>query len=444
MERIRQENREAGIPTLLLVSGDCLQGTPVSTLFRGEAEFRALNLLRPDAMVLGNHEFDYGLTRLRELIAMADFPVLAANISEANGQPLVPAFTTHYFDHFFVATIGTTAEDTPTLSLPANVEGLTFRPSLAATWETFSTVRFTADFCIALTHQGLARDRHLAQSLAGISLVVGGHDHLALEQPVFARKHCPVVHAGCDGLFLGRLDLVFLKESARGMPKITAHENVLIPIDHSLPRDPRMSALLEEYGRLARQAYGEPLGRLDQPLEGSRSLVRSGETALGRLVTDLMRDAAGADAALINAGAIRASIKAGEVSLADVVTALPFNNRVVLITVSGAQLESSLRHGLASSAAAGPGAGHGGAFLQVSGISFTVQGGEPADIRVGGAALDPEAEYLVAVNDFLADGGDGFGPWLGRDPGERYETYFLVHDLVAEQIRRQSGGADAP
>ncbi len=444
VERIRQENRDAGIPTLLLVAGDCLQGTPISTLFRVEAEFRALNLLRPDAMVLGNHEFDYGLPRLRELMAMADFPVLAANVSDEKGRPLADAFTTHYFDDFFVATIGTTAEDTPNLTSPANVEGLTFQPALAATWETFRTVRFTADFCIALTHQGLARDQQLADSLGGLSLVVGGHDHLALEQPVFGREHCLVVHAGSDGRHLGRLDLVFWKESARGSPQIMSHENVLIPIDDTLPADPRVTELLEEYGRLAREAYGEPLGRLDQALEGRRALVRSGETGLGCLVTDLMREASGADAALINAGAIRASIDAGEVSLAEVVTALPFNNRVVLITVSGAQLRAALEHGLSTSAAAGPGAGRGGAFLQVSGIGFTVKGAEPVDIHVGGAPLDPGAEYLVAVNDFLADGGDGFGPWLGRDTGERSETFFLVHDLVAEHIRRGNGQEDAP
>ncbi len=417
VDRIREENREAGIPTLLLVAGDCLQGSPVSTLFRGEAEFRALNLLRPDAMVLGNHEFDYGLPRLRELIAMADFPVLAANVTDdTRGKPLAQAFTTHYFDGFFVVTIGTTAEDTPTLTSPANVEGLSFRPALAATWETYNTVRFSGDFFIALTHQGLARDRHLGQALGGLSLVVGGHDHLALLEPVFARQHCPVVHAGSDGLYLGRLDLIFFKESARDTLKITGYENVLIPVDRTLPEDRRVSELLEEYGRLAQAAYGEPLGTLTEPLVGNRNLVRSGETSLGCLVTDLMREAAGADAALINAGAIRDSIPAGPVSLADVVTALPFPNQVVLITVTGSQLTAALRHGIAASGAADPGAGHGGAFLQVSGISFRIEGLEPAEIRVAGEPLDPEAQYLVAVNDFLADGGDGFGPYLGRGP----------------------------
>jgi len=155
VNRIRQENKDAGIPTLLLVAGDCLQGTPVSTLFRGEAEFRALNLIRPDAMVLGNHEFDYGLPRLRQLIGMAEFPILAANvISTADGRPLARGVTTHYFDNYFVSIIGTVAEDTPNLTSPSNVEGLTFRPSLAATWKIYNTARFSADFFIALTHQG--------------------------------------------------------------------------------------------------------------------------------------------------------------------------------------------------------------------------------------------------------------------------------------------------
>jgi len=273
---------------------------------------------------------------------------------------------------------------------------------------------------------------------------VGGHDHLELDEPVYAREHCPVVHAGSDGLYLGRLDLVFFKDTPRDMPRITEARNQLIPIDDTLPEDLQVNELLEEYSRLARAAFGEPLGEVSEPLEGGRSLVRSRETTLGCLVTDLMREAAGADAALINAGAVRSSIGPGKVSLADVVTALPFRNRVVRINASGAQIEAALRHGLGSSSTAGPGAGRGGSFLQVSGISFTVQGTEPEQIRLGGEPLDLEADYLVAVNDFLADGGDGFGPYLGRETSDRYNTFFLIHDLVAEHIRRHDGPVSAP
>jgi len=440
VNRIREENHRSGIPTLVLVAGDCLQGTPVSTLFRGEAEFRALNMLDPDAMVLGNHEFDYGLPRLRELLDLAEFPVLANNIVEtASGDPLVPAFTFHYFDDFFAATIGTVAEDTAVLTTPSNVTGLSFQPPITATWQAFNTVRYSADFCIALTHQGLVHDGQLAESINGLSLVVGGHDHLALDVPVYPREHCPVVHAGADGRFLGRLDLVFTKTAARGRPVISHCRNELIPIEDSLPEDPEIAALLETYRRRSIEAYGEPLGRLGQALQGERSEVRRAETGLGRLVTDLMREATGADAALINGGAIRASIDAGVVTLGDVITALPFKNRVVLVSLSGADIENALRHGLEASAG-----GRGGAFLQVSGLRFSVDHGEPEAIELGGEPLDAGAEYRVALTDFLVEGGDGFGPWLGRGPEERYESRFLVHDLLAEHIRRMEGLAGAP
>lgn len=433
---IREENRRAGVPTLVLVAGDCVQGTPLSSLFRGEVEFRALNLLEPDAMVLGNHEFDFGPTRLRELLDLAEFPVIADNVVErGSGKQLVPAYTFHYFDGFFAATIGTVAEDTAVLTSPMNVAGLTFQPSIPASWRAYNTVRYSADFCIALSHQGLERDRQLARSINGLSLVVGGHDHLALEEPDFPRDDCPVVHAGADGRFLGRLDLVFTKAAAREKPVITECRNELIPVDERLPEDPEMTAMLEEYRRHTDEAYGETLGRLGQALDGERETVRSGDTGLGRLVTDLMREAAGADAALLNAGAIRSSIAAGDVNLGDVITALPFNNRVVLITVSGAELEGALRHGLASG---------GGAFLQVSGIEFSVHDTDPRGIIVVGKPLDRDAEYRVAVNDFLADGGDGFGPWLGRGSQARYETRFLVHDLLAEHLRHMAGLAEAP
>jgi len=428
VNRIRRENREAGIPTLLLVAGDCLQGSPVSTLFRGEAEFRALNLLRPDAMVLGNHEFDYGLPRLRELIAMADFPVLAANVTDADGSAITEPMAIHYFDHYFVATIGTVTEETPSLTSPANVTGLTFQPARNATWEAYNTVRYTADLFIALTHQGLARDELLARQLSQISLVVGGHDHLALTKPRFVRDDCLVMQAGSNGRHLGRLDLVFHKETARGTPHISHWDNRLIPIDRTLPEDREMAELLAGYDRQATAAYGKPLGRLEECLEGGRSEVRTRTTTLGRLVARLMREATGADAALVNSGSIRESIGPGEVSLADVITALPFDNRVVLLSVSGTELAGALEHGSVADGS--------GAFLQLAGIEVRPDGGSPSEILVGGRPLDPAGTYRVAVNDFLADGGDGYGPWLDRLPEERRETWFLVRDLVAEELRR--------
>jgi 5'-nucleotidase len=148
-----------------------------------------------------------------------------------------------------------------------------------------------------------------------------------------------------------------------------------------------------------------------------------------------MRESTGADAALVNAGSIRDSIGPGEVSLADVMTALPFANRVVLVTVTGAELAAALVHGRQPVTLQ---KGYGtGAYLQTDGIEVDTADGTPMKILVAGQPLDPGATYRVAVNDFLADGGDGYGPWLGRGPAERQETWLSVVDLVAEEIRRR-------
>ena len=146
-----------------------------------------------------------------------------------------------------------------------------------------------------------------------------------------------------------------------------------------------------------------------------------------------MRRAAGSDVALINSGAIRASLPAGPVTMTDLVTALPFENRLVRLRLSG----GALRAVLDRSAAIREGGGIRGGFLQVSGLRFTIRKDSTADIHVDGEPLDEEKTYLVGVNDFLADGGDGHAE-LATAGKAREETRHLVQDLIAEHIRRHS------
>jgi len=135
--------------------------------------------------------------------------------------------------------------------------------------------------------------------------------------------------------------------------------------------------------------------------------VRTGETNLGDFVADVMRQTAGAEAALINGGTIRTSIPQGKITVKDIYAVLPFDNYLVAISLTGAQVKAALEHGVARLEEPV------GSFPQVSGLTFTYSRSAPAgdrvkDIAVGGRPLEPQREYVVATNDYLVAGGDGY------------------------------------
>jgi len=135
--------------------------------------------------------------------------------------------------------------------------------------------------------------------------------------------------------------------------------------------------------------------------------VRTGETNLGDFVADVMRQTAGAEVAIINGGSIRTGVAPGKIAVKDIYAVLPFDNYLVAISLTGAQLKAALEHGVSRLEEPV------GSFPQVSGLTFTYSRSAPAgsrvkDVTVGGRPLDPQKGYLVATVDFLAAGGDGY------------------------------------
>jgi len=151
------------------------------------------------------------------------------------------------------------------------------------------------------------------------------------------------------------------------------------------------------------------------------------ETNFGDFVADVVREAAGADVALVNGGGVRADLGPGEITLGDVLTALPFGNEVVVLDVPGATLREALE------LCAREKVGEGG-FLQISACSYAVgPGGELAWATVAGKSLDDAATYRVAMPDFLAEGGDGYAMFVGLEPS--YRTGLVLYDVVASALR---------
>lgn len=422
--RVRAENDARGIPTVVLIAGDVLQGTPLATVFRGEVDFKALNAMGVDAMVVGNHEFDFGMPNLHRLINIAEFPVISANIiRKADGTRVFPGTVRFAVGDEMIVVFGLTTPETRVTTKPSNVANLEFvHPVEVARTLTRRITHSRDRVVVALTHLGYDEDLRLAEAVPGLDLVVGGHSHTEVIEPARAGTAI-ITQAKSYGEFLGRLDLTI--DDGR----ITAYDYRLIPMDANAPVDQRVATIVEEYAAQLQEAMKQVVGHTTVFLDGEREHVRSQETNLGNVITDAMRMISGAPIALQNGGGIRASIDAGDITLADILTVLPFGNEVATVELTGAQLREILQRSVSEPRP------HGG-FLQVSGLKLVVDPGDRlAEVWVGDEPLDDTETYLVATNAFLMEGGDGYETFTeGRNQyyvGTKLDTAFVQY--LAEQ-----------
>jgi len=399
-EAIRQHQ---DVPGLLLAAGDMIQGDAWANLFQGKSSIDLLNLLKVDAMVLGNHEFDFGQAQLVRLITAAGFPVLGANL---DGLPAVAPRAAFVRNGIRITVIGLITDDTPKNSHPRNTAGLTFAPPLETARRQIEATAPDSDLIVLLTHIGHDHDRALAEALCDPHssvpvpvLIVGGHTHTRVDNPV-RTGNCTVAQAWEHGKALGIVDYTF----DAGRPQNVTGQ--LVEISQNLGAGlPQVAELVERYNREADAVLGRTVGTVAVDL--FQQGVRVRETSMGNLVADLVRETTGAQVAIINGGSLRTGLPAGALTARQVYAALPFDNYLVAVRMSGRQLLEALEHGVSAVEH------EEGRFPQVSGIRFTFRRDLPAGKRVVSAhvnavPIDPGREYTVATLDFMAAGGDGY------------------------------------
>ncbi|PKN83249.1 MAG: multifunctional 2',3'-cyclic-nucleotide 2'-phosphodiesterase/5'-nucleotidase/3'-nucleotidase [Deltaproteobacteria bacterium HGW-Deltaproteobacteria-1] len=391
----RVEELRAEKPTLLFAAGDMIQGNNWANLFQGKSSIEAMNVMKFDAMVVGNHEFDFGQTILKQRIEEANFPFLGANVT---GLSQLKPFIINNLDGLSIAVIGIVTGDTPTTTHPKNVSGLQFSSPVDTVEKYVRKLRAKNDIIVVLSHIGFSADVDLAKKVEGIDVIVGGHSHTKVAKPVVVGK-THILQAFEHGKVLGVIDLT-VKNG-----RIIRADSRLEPISPTGKENQAVGAIVAKYQQKVDSFMNDTVGESLVDLDGVN--VRQQETNLGNLITDIMRKAAGADAAIINGGTIRTSIKKGQIKVSDVYAVVPFDNYIVAIKLTGKQIRETLEHGVS---AIDEGAGR---FPQVSGLAFTYNRLDPAgsrvkDVFIGGHPLVADKEYTVATNDFLAAGGDGY------------------------------------
>ena len=420
IEKIRGENTRLGRHTLLLVAGDLFLGSSLSALFKGEAELKFLNRIRPDAITLGNHEFDFGMGVLQERLKEAAFPVASANIYYKGEERLFPPVIFKDIGGFRVAILGLITPDTAQLAHPDKITGITFGDPVTEANSLVSDIRNRSDLLIALTHTGLEIDKRLAQEVPGLEVIIGGHDHIALPEPLKVGAVW-ICQAQYRGLFLGRLDL---KIEGKKAVKVGG---ALIPITEELAEDREVKEMVASYRGKFEHKLKEVVGRTGARLVGEPEKIRRMETNLGNLVADVMRKAAGTEIALVNGGSIRGSIEEGPVTLEDIWRVFPYDSQLARVELSGSEIEKVLNHSV------GLGPGLTGGFLQLSGLSFVIGPSGPEDIRIQGNPLERERYYSMAITDFMLAGGDGYGHFQkGRN---RLLRPFFIRDLLLDYLK---------
>lgn len=417
--RREAEERHAGF--LLLDGGDIFQGTPLGNETRGDAVIEAMNALTYDAGALGNHEFDYGLKNLERLAGKADFPILAANLSGARnvkpyvllGPPRVPCR---------VCVIGLITPGTPSITTRGTTDGCRFADPAPVVRGILKEVE--ADLFVVVSHLGRDDERRLAQEVDGLALILGGHSHTPYVEKIGGTL---LVQTQGRGVALARADLDLDPDTW----KVVAARGELLPVDPGATEpDLAIARIIERYGRDLDVKLKEVVGELAAPARRRRGLSSS---SAGNWLADVTRRAGGAEIGFMNKGGIRCELEAGPVTRGDVYRIMPFENVVVSMDLTGAEVRALLERHLRP-----------GAFpaLEWSGLEVeVVQGGgdgeyELGAVRAGGRPLDPERTYRVAANSFLASGGDGFVVF--RDGRNRKEDGRLFRDAIAADLAERS------
>ncbi len=448
VEEVRKEVESAGGHVLFLHAGDMNTGVPESDMLDAAPDIVAFNMMRLDAMVLGNHEFDKPKQILARQMKLAKFPMLSANFHDPEGVVKPEPYIVKDFGDVKVAIIGLTTEETAILE-PLHLKGATFANCVETAKRLVEELKDRVDIVVVLAHlgwgpegEGKTTSKQLAQLVNGIHVIVDGHSHTRFETAQVVNGVI-VVQAWEWGKYVGRLDLEIengkiVSHSWRAIPvnlkvykgKDEQGKDIYEFIDKPYEEHFYVKTVLDYFRQLGDERLNTVIGRTHVLLDGERANVRSKSTNLANMICDAMMWKVNADVALMNGGGIRASIRPGDITVRDVLTVLPFGNTLYVLKMTGEQLMKVLEY--AATVKEGQ-----GAFLQVGGLTWKSVAGQVVEAKVKGEPIDPNKVYVVVTNNYLAGGGDGYTV-LTNLPG--YDTGFRLDSVLVEYIQTVLGG----
>ena len=458
-----------GSHVLLADIGDAVQGAPIGTVSKGSIIIDIMNEIGYDVATFGNHEFDYGMPRFFELTQMAKFPYVSANFTDLKtGKTVFEPYTILEVDGVKIAFVGITTPKTVTSSTPAYFQDENgefiygFLQDKTGTG-VYNAVQSAVDaaraegaaYVIGLAHLGITADAipwtssEVIQNTSGIDVVLDGHSHSAIESERVKNK------AGEWTL----LSSTGTKLSSVGMLLITKSGNITTGlVSDYTEKDESTDTFIKAAQADFEEMLNTVVAKTDvdltilEPGTDAR-IVRNAETNLGDLCADAYRTIGGADIAIVNGGGVRASIPAGDITLGQIISVHPFGNYLCVVEATGQEILDALEMGVRNTPE------ENGGFLQVSGITFTLDVSVPtsvtldenglfvavgetrrvSNVLVNGEPIDPAKTYTLASHDYLIkNAGDGYT--MFQDNVLLQDAVMLDNQVLINYITDHLGG----
>lgn len=467
----RAMEEQYGAENVTLVdAGDAVQGGPIGTLTRGEYLVDIMNQVGYDIFTPGNHEYDYQMPRMLELMDQLDATVVSSNFLDlSTGESVFAPYTILSYGDVDVAYVGITTPESFTKSTPAYFQdedgnylysfcedesGQALYDNVQASVDAARTEG--ADYVVAVAHLGVdvssapRRSTDVIANTHGIDVMIDGHSHTAIDGQEVLNEDGETVLLNQTGTKLAALGQVVIDpdtgEISAGL--ITEYQE----------RDPDTQAFVDSINQEFSTVLSQVVASTDvalttvDPSTGER-IIRSQETNLGDLCADAYREVLDADVGLINGGGIRADIAAGEITYGDIISVHPYNNQATSVRVTGQQLLDALELGARYTPY------ENGGFLHASGLTYTIDTTIPSsvvtdvqdnfvrvdgayrvkDVMVGGEPLDLEKTYVVASHDYmLLSGGDGMTMFDGAEVVK--DRVMPDSEVLIQYIRDYLGG----
>ena len=462
---LKADYEAKGAEVILVDAGDYSQGTSYVSVTKGLDAIEMMNAAGYDVVTLGNHEFDYGYTQLKDNMTKAKFKVLCADVFNADGTPIFDAnYTYTTKSGVKVGFFGMETPETQTKANPTKIKGLTFATNDAFTKAAADQVEALkdADVVICLAHLGVDgeskpyRSTDLYAAVKGIDFIIDGHSHTVMTK---GENGEPIQSTGTAFANIG---VIVIDDATKKI-----ESNSLFEIKEDTAKDATVAAAAQKIIDRIDKEYGAVFAKSEVVLNGAKAPNgnRDSETNNGDLITDAMvwkilqdKESLSVDAdhvvAVTNGGGIRKAINPGDVTKKSINEVLPFGNTVVTIYITGAELLEALE----ASTYCTPDAI--GGFPQVSGINYTISTAVAYDANaetypastyygpksinrvtinsINGKEFKADDTYAVITNDFCGGGGDTYYAFAAATA--KFDTGIPLDEVVMEYITAELKG----
>ncbi|GAB9464963.1 Calcineurin-like phosphoesterase [Globisporangium polare] len=419
------EREKAALPhdvkLLVTLNGDFLSGSEVGERHRGAHMIELMNHLGIEYVVLGNHEFDFGATILKQRMAESKFKWFGSNVRDAATEKLfdhvIDTEIIELSDGLKLGVFGVCTQETPSLSFPG--ADVMFQDVFSTSKRCVDELQAQgADFIIALTHLSIAQDKLLARRVPGIDVMLGGHDH----EPFTLYEGKTFIHkSGQNAFWLAKLEFHLSKSFKHPERPLDISAQWAMLANSHTPPQPECQKIVHKYmasmeTEESAQANARVLATLALPLSTKTSLLRSGECNMGNLVADALRSELAANFGLINGGFIRGD-KSYEaktnVTVGILNHEMPFPRPAVLVRIQARDFRDAILEHFSKYPQLS------GSHPHISGLRVTVDRKTDASQPTisefkdeQGQDIDLDASVLVATSKFVSGGGDGCQSWL--------------------------------